>query len=140
MGLDKVYEEFVLFWSTLLRRAHDEGIISYYTDLGKDKINNRAMLNICATVTFPAIPDQTFDLVIATKSYKSALLEAADNGDDVDLDELANEVYAKNGRNIMVKFNSTLRSFGIDATGDFYIVADRASVNVSGFGRRYVCC
>ena len=123
-----------------MRSAHDEGIVSYYTDLGKDKINNRAMLNICATITFPAIPDQSFDLVIATKSYKSALLEAASNGDDVDLDDIANEIYSKNGRNILATFKSTLRNFGIDMTGDFFIVADRASVNVSGFGRYYLCC
>ena len=98
------------------------------------------MLNICETVVFPAIPDQTFNLVLATKRYRSALLEASINGEDVDLDELANEIYAKNGRNIMATFKSTLRSFGIDSSGDFYIVADRASVNVAGFGRYYLCC
>ena len=123
-----------------MRSAHDEGLVGYYTDIGKDKRNNRAMLNICATVTFPAIKDQSFDLVIATKSFKSALLEAASAGDDVDLDDIAGEIYSKNGRNILATFKSTLRSFGIDMVGDFYIVADRASVNLAGFGRYYLCC
>ena len=92
------------------------------------------MLNICCTVTFPAIPDITFDLVIATKSYQSVLLDAAENQGDVDLDEVANEVFSKNARNILASFKSALRTFGIPSTGDYYIVADRASVNVAGFG------
>ena len=98
------------------------------------------MLNICATVTFPSIADQSFDLVIATKSFKSALMESARNGDDVDLDEIANEIYSKNGRTILATFKSTLRGFGITMTGDFYIIADRAPVNIAGFGRRFICC
>ena len=98
------------------------------------------MINICATVTFPAIPDHTYDLVIATKSYNSALLEAADHGDDVNIDDIANEIFSKNGRHILATFKSTLRSFGINAAGEFYIVADRASNNVSGFGQGFICC
>ena len=98
------------------------------------------MLNICATVTFPALPDCTFDLVIATKSYNSALLEAAANEDDVDMDDIANEIYSKNARNILASFKATLRSFGINATGDFYIVADRAPNNVSAFGQSFIAC
>ena len=68
-----------------MRKAHSKGLVSYFADIRKDKINNRAFLNICATVTFPAVPQVTFDLVIATKSYKSALLAAAVNDFDVDL-------------------------------------------------------
>ena len=113
---------------------------SYYTDIGKDKINNRAMLNICVTFAFPALPDLVFDLVIATKSFKSALIDAAENIDVVDLDDIANDVFRKNGRHIRATFMETLRGFGIQTTGDYYIVADRASVNVSGFGRHFMCC
>ena len=116
------------------------GLVTFYTDIGKDKLNNRSMLNICATVTFPALPEVTYDLVIATKSYSSALLEAAANGDDVNLDDIANEIFSKNARNIMASFKATLRSFGIDATGEFYIVANRASSNVAGFGKYFICC
>ena len=98
------------------------------------------MLNVCATLTFPAIPDITFDLVIATKSYNSALLQAAELGEDVDLNAIANEVYSKNGRNIMATFKATVRSFGIVTHGEFYIVADRAPVNVAGFGQHFISC
>ena len=98
------------------------------------------MLNICATVTFPAIPDQSFDLVIATKSFISALLGAAEDGEDVDLNAIASEIYSKNARNILATFASTLRGFGINMSGDFYIVADRASVNIAGFGHRFISC
>ena len=91
-----------------MREAHSKGLVSYYTDIGKDKINNRAYLNICATVTFPAVPEVTFDLVITTRSYKSAILEAASNEFEVDLDEIANKIFAKNSRNILASFKSTL--------------------------------
>ena len=103
-------------------------------------MNNRAMLNICATITFPAIPEITFDLVLATKSYKSALLDAAQDGGDVDLDDIAAEVYRKTGRNIMATFKSALQAFGVPSTGEYFIVADRAEANVSVFGRRFICC
>ena len=79
------------------------------------------MLNICATVTFPALPDSTYDLVIVSKSYSSALLDAAADGDDVNLDDIANEIFSKNARNIIASFKATLRAFGIDPTGEFYI-------------------
>ena len=81
---------------------------SYYTDIGKDKINNRAMLNICVTFAFPALPDLVFDLVIATKSFKSALIDAAENIRDVDLEDIANDVFRKNGRHI--RLHEDLRS------------------------------
>ena len=103
-------------------------------------MNNRAMVNICVTLTFPAIPDLTFDLVIATKSYASSLMEAAEQGADVDIDDIANEIYSKKGRHLMASFKSTLESFGIPSTGDYYIVADRAAANVAGFKRHYLCC
>ena len=86
------------------------------------------------------MPDITFDLVIATKSYNTALLDAAHEGDDVDLDDIANEIFRKNAGNILATFRSTLRSFGIPSGGEYYIVADRASVNVAGFGRHFLCC
>ena len=143
MSLDKVDCEVVGFQSPLLSSAHTKGLTSYYTDIGKDKVNNRAMLNICATVTFPALLDIPFDLVLATCSYNSALLEAAESeedGDDIDLNELANEIYSKNATNILATFRITLRKFGIDPSGDYYIVADRAAPNVAAFGRSYICC
>ena len=139
-NLDKVYNETSEYWAKLLKIAHEKGLISYYTDIGKDRKNNRSMVNICATICFPGIPDVSFDLVIATKSFKSALLEAAADGEDVDLDQIADEVYRKNGRTIRATFNSTLRSFGLPADGEYYIVADRASVNIAGFGKSYICC
>ena len=77
------------------------------------------MLNTCVTVTFPAIPEITFDIVIATKSYETALLDAANNGEDVDLDAIANEVFSKNARHIRASFNSSLRSFGIPTSGEY---------------------
>ena len=40
----------------------------------------------------------------------------------------------------MATFNSALRSFGLETSGDHYIVADRASVNVSGFGKNFISC
>ena len=139
-NLGRVYEEITSYWAALLREAHDKGLTSFYTDIGKDKLNNRSMLNICVTVTFPAILGETFDIVLATKSYKSALLEAANNGGDVDLDDIADEVFSKNARNILASFKSSLQSFGVPASGDYYITADRASVNVAGFGKYFLCC
>ena len=91
-------------------------------------------------VTFPALPDMSFDLVIATKSYISALLDSAREGDDVDLDELAEEIFRKNSKNILATFKSTLRGFGIADSGDFFIVADRASANKAAFGKNFLCC
>ena len=79
-------------------------------------------------------------MVIATKSFKSVLLEAAEQSGDVDLDEIANEVFSKNARNIRATFKTALHGFGINSDGDYYIVADRASVNVAGFGRYFLCC
>ena len=98
------------------------------------------MVNVCVALSFPALPETTFDLVIATKSFRSILLESAAQDEDVDLDEIADEVYRKNARNIWVTFKTALRSFGIPTDGDYYIVADRASVNIAGFGRYYICC
>ena len=82
----------------------------------------------------------TFDLVIATKSYKSALLAAAVNEFDVDLDEIANEIFAMHARNILASLKSTLQCFGISTSGDYHIIADRSSVNVAGFGKSFICC
>ena len=124
----------------MLCKAIELALTSYYTDIGKDKVNNRAMVNICVTFTFPKLPKTTFDLVIATKSFQSALIEAAEEGGDVDLDEIANEIFSKNGRTILATFKSTLHSFGLPTSGDYYIVADRASVNAAGFGRHFICC
>ena len=98
------------------------------------------MVNTCVTFTFPALPKLTFDLVIITKSFKSTLLEAAGDDDTVNLDDLAEDVYRKDARGILASFKSGLRSFGLDTTGDFFIIADRASVNVSAFGVRFLSC
>ena len=55
-------------------------------------MNNRAVVNVCANVTLPALSNQTFGLIICTKSYKSSLLEAANNSDDVYMDAIANDI------------------------------------------------
>ena len=102
------------------------------------------MLNICCSLTFPALPSTTFDLVLATCSYNSVLLEAAANATNdtiVDLEELANEVFSKKGAHIRVTFEQVISDiYGINYKADYYVVADRASNNPAAFGRRYLIC
>ena len=140
-GLQKEYEEIVSYWKPKIKVAVQRGLASFYTDIGKDKVNNRAMLNICCTISFPAIPAVTFDLVIATCSFNSALLLAAKIGEDVDLGAIAEEVFSKHGRHIRATFNAVLKeTYDIETAAQFYVVADRAGNNVRGFGDRYICC
>ena len=56
-NLDAIYTDVCKYWSSIVKDAHEKGLTSYYTDVGKDKINNRAMLNICVTFVLPALPD-----------------------------------------------------------------------------------
>eukprot|EP00495_Collosphaeridae_sp_1-RS-2012_P007438 TRINITY_DN7163_c0_g1_i1.p1 TRINITY_DN7163_c0_g1~~TRINITY_DN7163_c0_g1_i1.p1 ORF type:complete len:121 (+),score=2.77 TRINITY_DN7163_c0_g1_i1:120-482(+) len=102
------------------------------------------MLNICCLISLPAIPKETFDLVLTTCSYNSVLIETAQNDelkDSIDLEELANEVFSKNGTNIRASFESVLHlKYGTDHTSHYFVVADRASENPVAFGRRYLCC
>ena len=117
--------------------------MTFYTDVGKDKINNRAMVNICAGFTFPAFPDVAFDLVLATMEFNSILLsmaESPDEKDKIDPEELANETFSKNSKNIRNTFEHILKSSYDLNPENYYVVADRASENVKAFGKRYLCC
>ena len=91
-AMSSSYSDCIKFWGPKLKVAHEQQLVSFYTDIGKDKVNNRAMVNICATITFPALPDITFDLSLCTRSYDSALMAAAAAGRDVSLNEIADEV------------------------------------------------
>ena len=117
--------------------------MTFYTDVGKDKINNRAMVNICAGLTFPSLPNLPFDLVLTTMEFNSILLDMAETEemkDKLDPVELANEVFKKNGENIRYAFDHVLSStYGLDPQ-HFFVVADRASENIKGFGKYYLCC
>ena len=102
-GLPGTHKECLIFWKPILREAVNQGLLTFYTDIGKDKINNRAMVNICAGLTFPGLPDIPFDLVLSTMEFKSILLSMAESEEDkdkLDPEELANEIFKKNSDNI----------------------------------------
>ena len=84
--------------------------------MGKYKCNKRSIVSICCNVSFPAISDVPFSLVLATRSYASALMESSINQTEVNLDELAVEVYSKNAVNIRCAFETILKkTWDIDA-------------------------
>ena len=94
-------------------------------------------------LTFPALRKIPFDLVLSTMEFTSILLdmaEAEEQKDKLDPEQLANEVFSKNGENIRFAFDHVLSStYGLTPK-NFYVVADRASENVKGFGKYYLCC
>ena len=101
------------------------------------------MVNICAGFTFPAFPDVAFDLVLATMEFNSILLSMAESDDDkdkIDPEELANEIFSKNSKNIRNTFEHILKSSYDLNPENYYVVADRAAENVKAFGKRYLCC
>ena len=111
--------------------------------MGKDKINNRAMVNICAGFTFPCLPLIPFDLVRSTMEFNSIMLSMANSEEDkdkVDPEELADEIFKKNSQNIRNTFDHILKSAYNLRPENFFIVADRASENVKAFGACYLCC
>ena len=57
LSLQSDYKSLLEFWKPILLKATELGIVVFYTDIGKDKINNRSMMNICAGFTLPAFPD-----------------------------------------------------------------------------------
>ena len=142
-SLKPKYKDLVSFWSPILKKANTLGILVYYTDLGKDKINNRALVNICASFTLPSLPDHPITLVLCTKVFKSVILELAQTSeekDNVDMSDLAEECFQKNAINIRNTFEFILQTvYGIDVSCGF-IVCDRAAENVKAFGKRYICC
>lgn len=136
-SLNRHYNNTVDFWKPIIKQAYDEGILTIYTDIGKDKVNKRLMCNICVSFSLPAMPDIIFDLVLCTKSYESALLEAAENNQEIH-DEIIQDLFKKDGKNIMAVIREELEKYGIK--GNFFVVADRASENLKAFGRFYICC
>ena len=142
-GLPGTHQECLIFWKPILRVAVEHGLVTFYTDVGKDKINNRAMVNIIAGLTFPGLPMIPFDLVLATIEFNSLMLSMAESDEDKDKvnpEELANEVFSKNGENIRNSFEHLLKTTYELEPEHYYVVADRASENIAGFGRRYLCC
>ena len=136
-ALPNDYKEVMDFWKPLLKKAAELGLVSFYTDIGKNKKKNVVVMNVCATVSFPAIPDVTFDLVLCTESYKSLLLEA---NPDADINSLADDFFKKNGEKIREAFDSMLLTRFELEPEDYYIVADKAGENARAFGRRYLIC
>ena len=56
-GLPGTHKECLVFWRPILQKVVELGLATFYTDVGKDKINNRAMVNIVAGFTLPCLPD-----------------------------------------------------------------------------------
>ena len=102
------------------------------------------MVNIIAGLIFPGLAMIPFDLVLATIEFNSLMLSMAESDeykDKVDPEELANEVFSKNGENIRNSFEHLLLKTTYNLVAEhYYVVADRASKNLAGFGRRYLCC
>ena len=46
LSLPSRYAKCIEFWKPLLKKAQEQNLLSFYTDIGKDKANNRAMVNI----------------------------------------------------------------------------------------------
>ena len=108
-SLDRNYNEIIAFWKPLLKSASELNLLSFSTDLGKDKVNKRAMVSICCSICFPMLPEVVFNLVLATRSYESALLRASADNEQINMDEIAREVYSKNAVNIRATFESILK-------------------------------
>ena len=69
-----------------------------------------------------------------------SMAESEEDKDKIDPEELANEMFRKNGKNIRNTFEHLLKTtYGLKPE-HYYVVADRASENVKAFGRRYLCC
>ena len=84
MALHNDFEKLIKFWGSIIKTATEKRLVSFYTDLGKGKKNNRVLLNKCCSISFPAIPEITFDLVLTTCSYASALIQATEGKNSVD--------------------------------------------------------
>ena len=128
---------------TNTKTATEKGLVVFYTDIGKDKLNNRSMMNICAGFTLPSVPNWSIDLVLCTQEFQSILLAEAKSEAEqgvISQEELAEEVFQKHGVNIRKAFDFLLRDlFGLNPEF-FYVLCDRAGENVKGFGSRYLCC
>ena len=96
-----------------------------------------------AGFTLPCLPKIPFDLVFATIEFNSLVLRMAESEEDkdkVDPEQLANEVFSKNGENIRNSFEHLLKTRYKLKPDHYYVVADRASENISAFGSGYLCC
>ena len=67
------------------------------------------------------------------------MVETEDEKDNLDLEQFANEVFRKNSDNIRSTFDHVLSST-YDLSPHHFYVADRASENVKGFWKHYLCC